>query len=273
MVVVIAVAITLTGLVHAQTNYNCDVDMSGSNGTSGTATCKPDVPLDQTPEYKAEAARRAAADKQVTDAFANIGNAIATAQNKHAMNKGIRKYCDQHPGAPSQWRENGQVVWQGTCPGTFVWTKAQVVERMNGDLNRARESDGFFGYAETIGDKLIVHSERASAMRFHANIANPQFFSALQSAGFNTYIYTNDADQRYEFDITHNREVTDTAKVAGTPTMATPAAPVARAATPCLAGTTLTTTSYGSACLAPTVAPTAPMATPAATVPPSAPPQ
>jgi hypothetical protein len=112
------------------------------------------------------------------------------------------------------------------------------VDDMNASHRRGNNKDGKVAYTEAKGDTMITHSERASAMRFHANMANQPFLSKLQSAGFSTYIYTNDADLHFEFDITHNREITaDGTAVAGTPQSVatpttTPAATVPPAAPP-----------------------------------------
>lgn len=196
------VALLFSAVAYAQApDYNCDVDMS-PNGNSGTAKCKPDVPFDQTPEGKAEAARRAANDKQLTDAGAAFGNVFASILDKHAMNKGIRKYCDQHPGEPSHWQENGQVVWRGTCPGEMSQATAQKL--VINAFNESFKKSGVAGYAEVVGDRLTVHSERASAIRFQMVLhdpANQSKFKTIAQAGIATYVYTNDADVNLTYDV------------------------------------------------------------------------
>ena len=62
-------------------------------------------------------------------------------------------------------------------------------------INGQFAKDGIAGYAEVSGDKLTVHSERASAMRFHMTVASERFISMMQDAGIATYLYTNDAEQ------------------------------------------------------------------------------
>jgi hypothetical protein len=94
--------------------------------------------------------------------------------------------------------------------GPRVYTKQQIVDLINQDLRKRSAEDGKAGYAEAVGDKLIVHSERTSAMRFHAVTggADPAWTDALRKAGFATEVYTNDADQRFEFDLATRKEVT-----------------------------------------------------------------
>jgi hypothetical protein len=64
-------------------------------------------------------------------------------------------------------------------------------------INAAFEKEGADGYPEIVGDTLTVHSERATAMRFHMTLARPQMLSLFHRAGIATYIYTNDADQTF----------------------------------------------------------------------------
>ena len=62
------------------------------------------------------------------------------------------------------------------------------------------QNGGIVGYAELSGDKLTVHSERASAMRFQMILASRQI-SMVRRAGIATYVYTNDADQNFVYDV------------------------------------------------------------------------
>jgi len=68
-------------------------------------------------------------------------------------------------------------------------------------INGQFAKDGIAGYAEVSGDKLTVHSERASAMRFHMTLASQKFISMMQDAGIATYLYTNDAEQSFVYDV------------------------------------------------------------------------
>jgi hypothetical protein len=57
------------------------------------------------------------------------------------------------------------------------------------------------GYAEVSGDKLTVHSERASPMRFRMILASQQELSMVRRAGIAIFVYTNDADQTFVYDV------------------------------------------------------------------------
>ncbi len=68
-------------------------------------------------------------------------------------------------------------------------------------INASFAKEGVTGYGEISGDKLIIHSERASAMRFHATLANERLMSMMQEANIATYVYTNDSDQNFVYDV------------------------------------------------------------------------
>src|ERR1019366_4916830 len=74
-------------------------------------------------------------------------------------------------------------------------------------FNDGMRKQGVAGYAEMTGDVLTVHSERASAVRFHALLANTAVMDSLHQMGFTTMVYTNEADQKYVFDLAKNVEV------------------------------------------------------------------
>jgi hypothetical protein len=253
---ILASLIVLAATAIAQTTTtNCDTSATvNGDHVDGSTRC---TSTDDSAERAAQAKRQADQDKAWQDFGTNLGNMIA----QIGIKKNIKKYCEQHQGESWNWQVNGQQL-SGTCPGTRVWTKAQIVDGMNAFAKKSNDKDGKVAYNEAIGDKLITHSERCSAMRFHANTANPQFLSMLRAAGINRYVYTNDADLRFEFDLTRNREVpAEIATAAGTgsseraamPTATNSAAPT-KTVPPCPDGTTMTITSYGSACLAPPVA-------------------
>ena len=68
-------------------------------------------------------------------------------------------------------------------------------------INDQFAKGGVAGYAEVSGDKLTVHSERASAMRFRMTVASERFISMMQDAGIATFLYTNDAEQSFVYDV------------------------------------------------------------------------
>ena len=67
-------------------------------------------------------------------------------------------------------------------------------------LNASFQKGGVLGYAEMSGDTLILHSERANPMRFHMLLASA-ILSNIRRAGFTAFTYTNDADQKFIYDV------------------------------------------------------------------------
>jgi hypothetical protein len=86
-------------------------------------------------------------------------------------------------------------------------TVEQVKSRADRQKMIEAENAGFkkenvVGFAEIVGDSYIVHCERASSMRFHANMLNNKgYMAALQRAEILLLIYTNDTDQKFVFDM------------------------------------------------------------------------
>jgi hypothetical protein len=74
--------------------------------------------------------------------------------------------------------------------------RQRLVKAINADFQKS----GVMGYAELSGDKLTIHSERASAMRFRMILASREL-SMIRRAGIATYVYTNDADQNFAYDV------------------------------------------------------------------------
>ena len=68
-------------------------------------------------------------------------------------------------------------------------------------INAQFAKEGVAGYADISHDKLTVHSERASAVRFHMLLANDTFISRMKDAGISAFAYTNDADQNFLYDV------------------------------------------------------------------------
>jgi hypothetical protein len=73
-------------------------------------------------------------------------------------------------------------------------------ERLVKGINAGFQRDNVVGYAEISGDKFTVHSERASTMRFRMILASREL-SMIRRAGIATYVYTNDADQNFVYDV------------------------------------------------------------------------
>jgi hypothetical protein len=72
-------------------------------------------------------------------------------------------------------------------------------------INASFTKEGVAGYTEIAGDKLIIHSERASAVRFHMIVANEKLISVMREAGIATCQYTNDAEQNFAYDVKAGR--------------------------------------------------------------------
>jgi hypothetical protein len=81
-------------------------------------------------------------------------------------------------------------------------------------FNASFAREGVAGYAEISGDKLLVHSERATEMRFHMQVANQRLIAMMQQAGIATYLYTNDADQHFAYDLKAGKIILPTASQA-----------------------------------------------------------
>ena len=95
-------------------------------------------------------------------------------------------------------------------PVTPVVRPLTSADRQNwiGTFNKVQRDEKVVCYAEIVGDTLIIHSERASSLRFHTLLANPTFTNQLQQMRFVTFVYTNDADQKFEYDVSNNAVVT-----------------------------------------------------------------
>ncbi|MGB9235809.1 MAG: hypothetical protein WCC04_15475 [Terriglobales bacterium] len=80
-------------------------------------------------------------------------------------------------------------------------------QKLINSVRASAQKEGVVAYAEISGNKITVHSERASAMRFHMAMANEWLLSMLRRAGIATYIYTNDADQNFQYDVKVGKDV------------------------------------------------------------------
>jgi hypothetical protein len=232
------------GAQTTTTDTNCTINGNTANCTS-TST-------DDSARRQAQAAAQAEKDREGYEtgqaAGKAMGGLIGLAVRKHAIAKQHQAYCNEHPGESWARRDaKSNVLDQGTCPGTL--TRQQVID----DLNRNFQTQKVAGYTEVSGDTLIMHSERACAMRFHM-VVDRQTLGVFHTIGIKTFVYTNDNDQRYVYDVVAGHEVTPVAPAAApVPTPVAAAAPVAApalvpAATPAVAPL---------ATIAPTVAPAA----------------
>jgi hypothetical protein len=115
MVVVLSFA--LRHIARAQTSTtdtNCTIYSNTANCTSTTT--------DDSAQRAQQAAQQAERDRQNYETGQKIGAAlgqsIAVATQAHAFNKGVRKYCEAHPGEDWHYRSNadGHEISSGHCP-------------------------------------------------------------------------------------------------------------------------------------------------------------
>jgi len=85
------------------TNTNCTTVGADTNCTSTTT------------DYGAQQQRAYEQGQKVGDA---LGRGISSAMQTHSFNKGLKKYCDAHPG--QEWhytsRSDGHLISTGHCP-------------------------------------------------------------------------------------------------------------------------------------------------------------
>ncbi|HEV2468778.1 MAG TPA: hypothetical protein VGS78_06260 [Candidatus Sulfotelmatobacter sp.] len=82
------------------------------------------------------------------------------------------------------------------------WKDQPVIRtRLMNYISSSFQKEGVLGYVEVIGNDLIVRSERASAMRFRMIVANSKSVSYLRRAGIVAYVYTNDGDKKFVYDV------------------------------------------------------------------------
>ena len=92
---------------------------------------------------------------------------------------------------------------KGACALILAdWSdRAAARQRLLKAINAGFRKDGVMGYAEISGDDVTIHSERASAMRFRMNLASSRQLFMMQRAGIAKFIYTDDAAQKFVYDV------------------------------------------------------------------------
>jgi hypothetical protein len=261
----IFLGVVLAGYSLAQMQTDCSTNGTSSNGQiNATTYCR-------STDTGGAAAAQAERNRQSAEAGQGMGKALGTrlaaVRLQHEEKKELKKewqqtgaYCDQHPG--ENWGRtspDGRVTSSGVCPGQMRFDVARRV--YTGALQAEFAKAGVAGYTKFDGDVVTVHSERASLMRFHAITYDEKFLPWFRTMNVKTYIYTNDADKTFKFDVASNREVTtDTEEqiAKGEEMSAPPAAaskdwknPAGNIVMPqleCPSGTTLTTTDSGASC-------------------------
>jgi len=125
----------------------------------------------------------------------------------HNHKKALRQFCEGHPGEPYQFTlPNGTVTSTGTCDGTVSAERARalLIESVKADSAK----QGVLKYLEIKDDTYILHSERASLLRFHSMTTDQPFVQNLKRANFKTVVYTNDKDQTFTYDLVSGKETT-----------------------------------------------------------------
>ena len=79
-------------------------------------------------------------------------------------------------------------------------------QKLVNGINTSFENAGVMGHAEISSDKITVHCKGTSAIRFQMIRASREL-SMARRAGIITYIFTNDADQNFQYDLQAGRVV------------------------------------------------------------------
>jgi hypothetical protein len=196
----------LAPLASAQTtNTNCTVLGNNVDCTSTTDNSQQQQQQRQQQQQQQQAQQQAERDKQNYETGKALGNAIGasiarTRARKEAQAQ-LQAYCAAHQGESWARRDaEGTMLAQGVCPGTL--SRQQVIDA----LNKSFQAQNVVGYVEVNGDTFMMHSERASEMRFHMVL--DQQISTLRTIGIKTFVYTNDKDQHFEYDVVAGHAVT-----------------------------------------------------------------
>jgi hypothetical protein len=186
------------------TTTNTDCTLNGN-----TAIC-----TSTSTDDSAQKARQAEQQREAYETGQKIGSALGRGILAIRDRQKFNGYCKQHAGEPyvRTWPEGRKE--EGLCPGTLAVSKETLVDAHN----RSFRAEKIVGYAESSGDTFTIHSERASEMRFRMLLADNQRIELYRTVGIKTLVYTNDADQRYVYEIGTGRAITPV----GTTTSRTP---------------------------------------------------
>lgn len=206
----VAIGILLFAAVGAAgqtttTDSNCSIYSTGANTasadcTSTTHTPPQPVPLDQDPSYKV--------GQQLGKGVGNLGTALIV---NHKRAKMIKEYCATHSGEDyGQKDASGTFTKLGTCPGAIPVARRQqiLIQSVRADATKT----GIAKFAEVKGNTYVLHSERAGVVRFHSLITDPAFMTDMKQAELKTFVYTNDKDQTFTYDLVSGKEITTEAQ-------------------------------------------------------------
>jgi hypothetical protein len=142
-------------------------------------------------------------DNQI--AVVNILGDLLSTEEKGGIKGGVKGACSV---ILADWSD------QASVRRTFVaW------------INAGGKRGASMFYAEVSGDTLTVHSERATAMRFHMVLADQREVSMMRHAGFATFVYTDDADQKFAYDVKAGQVLDTPDKAKTSSSSAPPSAP------------------------------------------------
>ena len=116
----------------------------------------------------------------------------------------LRTTASTTPGNRTTGR--GPMVGSRRAPVPALWWSLK--RSSSKPLTLAFRAEKVVGYAESSGDTFTIHSERASDMRFHMILASKQRMEYFRMAGIKTFVYTNDSDQRFTYDLVADHVVT-----------------------------------------------------------------
>lgn len=116
----------------------------------------------------------------------------------------VPKQLDATTQAAIDERNRLAAITQNGAAAKEELTKEKLVEAANSSFR----AEKVVGYAESSGDTFTMHAERASDMRFHMMLADKQGLESYRTAGIKTLVYTNDAEQKYVYDLVAGHVVT-----------------------------------------------------------------
>jgi len=187
---------SLASTAQTTTSTNCTINQSSPS--SANANCN-STSVDQNAESNANEEAGAKLGQ-------GVGNLIAMGIRSHESKKNLKQYCKAHPGEPYQMRlPNGTVTSAGTCEGVMSADRSR--ELLNQNLCVGAIKAGKACYVVFSGDVLTEHSERASAIRYHMVTSDTLFMAELNHAGIRTFVYTNDSDQKFTYDVVAGRDI------------------------------------------------------------------
>jgi hypothetical protein len=198
--------VAVSCVAQVTTTTNCNINSTGPN--SASADCD-STSVDQGAQTRAN---NEAAQKLGENTGKAVGGLIGLTIRNHADKKRLKQYCEAHPGELYEVTlPNGTVSSTGKCDGAM--STARVRELLTQNLCAGAIKAGKACFVTVQGDVMTTHSERASLVRYHMVMSDAKLVQSLKQAELKTYIYTNDSDQKFEYDVATGKDTsTDEAK-------------------------------------------------------------